>query len=173
MKKEIGFTLIELMITLALAAIVLSIAVPSFSTMIQNNRLISQTNQLVASLNHARSEAIGRGNTVTICSSSDQITCGGGWNTGWITFVDINANGAFDGASDTLLKVNQGLGGNNTLKGTGNTDSISYLSTGFTDLAASASFSLCDTRGNSYGHQVSLSTVGRLSSSTAPVSCTP
>jgi len=173
MKKEIGFTLVELMVTLSLAAIVISVAIPSFNTMIQNNRLISQTNQLVASLNHARSEAIGRGNTVTICSSSDQITCGGAWDTGWITFVDINANGAFDNATDTLLKVNQGTEGNNTLNGTANTGSISYLSTGFTNLAANASFSLCDTRGSSYGHQVSLSTVGRLSSSTAPVSCTP
>lgn len=174
MKKEIGFTLVELMITLALAAIVLSLAVPSFSTMIQNNKLVTQTNDFIASLNHARSEAINRGSTVTICSSSDQVACGGAWDTGWITFVDVDGNGSLDNGTDTLLKVNQGVEGSNTINGSANVaTAVSYLNTGFTNLAANSTFSICDTRGSTYGHQIAISTVGRLSSSASPVSCAP
>ncbi len=84
--KNSGFTLIELMITIALAAVLLSIAVPSFTDAIKRNRLTTQLNNSYIALKVARSEAVKLGSNVTVCSSTDQTTCNGdvNWHNGWV-----------------------------------------------------------------------------------------
>lgn len=77
MKKANGFTLIEMMITIAILAIILSIAVPSFVTFTRNNRVTSQTNELVSAFNYARSEATRRGARVSLSA------IGANFNGGW------------------------------------------------------------------------------------------
>ena len=89
-----GFTLIELMVTLAVAAIVLGIAVPSFNTQILNNRSIALGEDFATALNFVRSEAVKRGGRVSLCASNDGATCTGAWVEGFIAFVD-------DAATDT------------------------------------------------------------------------
>ena len=81
-----GFTLFELMVTLAVAALILSLGVPGFRNFIQNNRATTHTNDLVTALNLGRSEATRRGASVLLCSSSDGATCSGSndWSSGWI-----------------------------------------------------------------------------------------
>ncbi len=69
-KTKAGFTLVELMVTLAVAAILLSIAAPSFSDFIQNNRITSTTNNLIAHLQYARSEAVSKGQAVVLARTS-------------------------------------------------------------------------------------------------------
>jgi type IV fimbrial biogenesis protein FimT len=76
LKKSTGFTLIELIITMVILAIVTMAAIPSFSNMIQNNKRVADTNLLVSSINFARTEAIKRGVNVTF--STD-----GGLESGW------------------------------------------------------------------------------------------
>ncbi len=86
-----GFTLIELIMTIAIASIVITVGVPSFRQTIQVNHRASQINQLLHSLNVARSEAVTRGRPVSMCKSDDGSTCGGSgvkWEQGWITFLD-------------------------------------------------------------------------------------
>jgi type IV fimbrial biogenesis protein FimT len=85
-EKNGGFTLFELMITLAVAAVIVSFGVPAFSSFIQNNRATTHTNDLVTALNLARSEATRRGAAVMVCSSTDASTCNGDddWSTGWV-----------------------------------------------------------------------------------------
>ena len=66
MKKHNGFTLIELMITLAVAAILVTIGIPSFQYILQSNRIATQTNEMITGLNVARSEAVRRNQDVTV-----------------------------------------------------------------------------------------------------------
>jgi type IV fimbrial biogenesis protein FimT len=80
-----GFTLIEMMITIVVLAILLGIAVPSFRNASLSGQLRSAANDFIATANFARSEAIKRGTPVTMCVSADGSSCAaGGWEQGWI-----------------------------------------------------------------------------------------
>lgn len=81
-----GFTLIELMVTISVLAILLGIAVPSFKDVLLGSTLTSHANNLIAAINLARGEALKRNVSVTLCASSDGSTCAGsgGWEQGWI-----------------------------------------------------------------------------------------
>lgn len=81
-----GFTLYELMITLAVGAVIVSFGVPGFSSMVQNNRAVTHSNDLITALNLGRSEATRRGVAIQVCSSTNGATCSGStdWSTGWI-----------------------------------------------------------------------------------------
>ena len=69
--KNKGLTMLELMITLAVATILIASAAPSFRESIQNTRLVTQVNELQTALSLARSEAVKRNENVTVCASSD------------------------------------------------------------------------------------------------------
>jgi type IV fimbrial biogenesis protein FimT len=90
--RQKGFTLLELLFTIAVAAIIVSFGVPGFMNFIDNNRAVTHTNDLVTALNLARSEATRRRSTVTVCSSTDGATCGAGndWSTGWVVLTAGN-----------------------------------------------------------------------------------
>jgi len=130
--KKNGFTLIEMMVTVSIAAILISIAVPSFKTMFKNNRITAATNEFVAALILTRSEALKRNNNVSICTSTDQQTCTGGTDfaKGWIVFLDcdqdgvIDAGNTCDGKPEVIIKVHEGL---HKLTITSNTGSKTYL----------------------------------------------
>lgn len=142
-----GFTLIELIVTVALAAILLTVAVPGFRTMIQNNRATAYANQLVSALNLARSESVRRKVPVSVCASTDQAGCAAStnWATGWIVFTDTGTAGTVDG-TDTVLRVQEPLQGNPTLNG--DVQNIQYLSTGAVNAAANFTLALPDCQGN-------------------------
>lgn len=99
-----GFTLIELMVTIAVLAILLAIAFPSFTGIINGNRLSAASNEWLATLQIARMESVRRNTRVVICPSTDGSTCSG---TSWqraIAFVDVNRDGASDGGVETVLR---------------------------------------------------------------------
>ncbi len=85
-----GFTLIELMVTIALVAILMALAVPSFTTFQRNAELTSFSNNLIASVNAARSEGIKRGRNSMIVPAN-----GTDWGSGWIVFVDVDSPSTF------------------------------------------------------------------------------
>ena len=91
-----GFTLIELMVTLTVMAIALSLAAPSFANLLASNRISTQTNELVGALNLARSEAVRRGQPVTLLAGDVN------YSKGWTVFPDANGNGAAASATDEV-----------------------------------------------------------------------
>lgn len=96
-----GFTLFELMVTIAIAAILLGIAAPAFDGVMLSVKLTSYANNLVASTLLARSEAINRTAVVSLCVSSDGSSCGtGGWEQGWIVMCRSTNNTSCDPADN-------------------------------------------------------------------------
>ena len=159
-----GFTLIELMITLAVAAILLGLAAPSFTDLIKNNRMVTQLNQLNSSISLARSEAVKRGVTVTVCNSANQTTCSGTWdksNNGWIVFVDTNDDNDAADTGEEIVRVHAALSGNNKLS-FNNTGKISYKPSGIGNKAGT--FTLCDDRNPAinYAKALIVNSTGRL-----------
>ena len=133
MIKTRGFTLIELMITLAVVGIVLLTGLPSLNNMTDSNRLVSQINSLSGSLALARSEAIKSGKVVTICASSNTTSCNvTTWHSGWIVFTDLNKDTVFDGGTDTMIQIQGALNGGPSLKLTlsDNTGTYQFLPDG-------------------------------------------
>lgn len=127
-----GFTVIELMLAMAVAAIILAIGVPSFQTFMETNLLASSMNQFIASLAVTRSEAIKRNQRVLLCASDDGRDCAQtGYENGWIIFVDSNANGARNNTEE-IIRVNEPLAAGLTLRGNRGccAHKVSYLASG-------------------------------------------
>jgi len=109
-RDENGFTLIELIVTLVVAAIILTIAVPSMREVLQRTRLTTQANNLMADIALAKSQALGKG-VVVICSSSNGNVCdGAGWNSGRLIFADAPPNNfTYTAGVDRLIKYSDPL----------------------------------------------------------------
>ncbi len=114
--KAQGFTLLELMIALVIAAIIVVLATPSFKQTVTSSLITTQANNLVSTISYARSEAVKRRTNVAVCASTDQATCSGAndWTTGWIVFVDTNTNGTFDGG-EPIVRTQEAFKGNTTI----------------------------------------------------------
>ena len=113
MPGQRGFTLLELMLTLAIAAVVLVVGVPGMREFLWQSSLTTNINSLASSLNLARSEAVARGRTVSVCRSNNPTsatpsctTAAGSWTTGWVVFVnrDSDSPAAID-AGETVLQA--------------------------------------------------------------------
>lgn len=118
-----GFTVIELMLTIAVLAVVVTFAIPSFQAMVMNNRLSSQVNEITSLVSFARSEASKRPDArVTLCPSNDGASCSGGgaWEAGWIAMLDVDGDQTLDaGDGDRVLRVGEPLSGGNTFRVSG------------------------------------------------------
>ncbi|MDC0010368.1 GspH/FimT family pseudopilin [Porticoccaceae bacterium] len=99
LSQQIGFTLLEMLVTVSITAILLAVGVPSYVTFIDNNRVTSQANDLLYSFNMARSEAIKRGAEVRLVS-----VAGSDWSDGWNLVADTNNDSDFDDAADILMQ---------------------------------------------------------------------
>ncbi len=158
-----GFTLIELMFTVAILAILLGIGIPSLVTTVQNGRMVAAANNALATLHIARSEAVKQRANVVVCPSANPTAvppvCGGSMvGGGLIGFVDRNGNGQVDPNAnprldDTVVNTVEGLDPTVfTMNANGNY--IGIASTGFAQNVAAlggpsaTNLVLCDTRGN-------------------------
>ena len=153
MGEQEGVTLVEVMVSVAILAILAAIAVPSYRFVINSGQVSADMNALVGTLQLARAEAIKRGLAVAVCASNTSTNVGTNgkananppactgvntWQVGWFSFVDFNNNGSFDG-TDTLIAVQGPLASSNTLVADDGTSIVRFNREGFVSgLAASA-----------------------------------
>lgn len=165
-----GFTIVELMVTVAVAGILLAVAVPSFNQMAVNSRLTAQVNDVVAALNLARSEAIKRNTSVTFCrvSSETAVNCEtstGDW-THWVVTTGAG-NVVRRGAVNTAA-------GNLFMRSTLTADQVMFGPEGLartgTSLVANQTITVCASR-NRGGRQVTLGSGSRLSTAAVAGTC--
>ena len=131
-RRTHGFTLVEVVITMAVAAILLSLAVPSFRYVTNSNRIAGESNGLVGDLQFARAEAIKEGRTVTVCVSTDGNTCANTatWQSGWIVFSDPTNVGVHD-PSETVFRFQKSFSSTDTYVASNNVSTITFNRDGY------------------------------------------
>lgn len=113
MKKSSGFTIIELVVTLSVLAIIAAFAAPSFTGLMRSIRVDGDLSSVRNALTYARAEAVNAQEFVTVCTSDNPAAANASlacteevdWASGWIVFLDANDNQEFDAANDELLRV--------------------------------------------------------------------
>lgn len=156
-RRERGFTMIELMITITLVAVLASIAVPSMRTYVLNNRLNSVSQEFLRTLQTARSEATKRQLNVVVCTSGNPegvVPLCAGTPIGWIMFEDRDSNWVRT-STETLLETHTFDSSKMHMLADGS-KRVAYLATGFASPAGataliqtpSTAIVMCDYRGN-------------------------
>ena len=141
-----GFSLIEMLVVIAVLSILLAVSLPNFQNMIERSGTNSQAKLFLTTLNLARSEAIKRGGNVAICASTDGADCSeNSWGAGWIVFFDANGDatglkGSVD-AGDTLIRVFDSGGSANVTTFT--VDLFKYSTLGFSATNGTQTLLIC------------------------------
>lgn len=159
--RSLAFTLVELLIAIAILAILMGIAVPAYNEMTLGGKLRSQANDLVAGAVLARSEAIKRNSAVRMCVSADGASCAaGGWEQGWVVFHDADDDGALDTGEAVLLQHQAAASG---FKITGTVASVRFQGSGVG--ATQATLTVCRATPSVGGQErvVNITATGRTS----------
>jgi type IV fimbrial biogenesis protein FimT len=148
-----GFTLLELMVVLAIAGVLAAIAIPAMGDFMRNSRITAAANDVMAALHFTRSEAIKRRQPVTLCTSASAVTdanptcAASAILTGWIAFVDTNQSGQRD-AGEVVLLQHEAMDARITARASVNPFQVTYLLNGFALNPNAAQLVFCDERGN-------------------------
>jgi type IV fimbrial biogenesis protein FimT len=108
-RRQAGFGLVELIITIVIVAVLAALALPSYQNTIKNNRTVTEANDLLTALDTARTEAVTRSRFVSVCPSNPTATgcsADASWGTGWIVFADdYVGTGTFNAGTDSVLRA--------------------------------------------------------------------
>jgi type IV fimbrial biogenesis protein FimT len=173
-----GFTLIELIVTIAILGIMLTIAIPSFRSLIINNRIATQSNDFISDIAHARAEAVRRNARISICKSNTGTSCvaSANWQDGWVVWLDSNNDGVVN-TGETILRVHGPLASGITLVATGFNSGtyFQYLPSGVVGGVAggtpttAGTLTLCQS--GYYGRTINFNTTGRVNITTMTSLC--
>jgi type IV fimbrial biogenesis protein FimT len=172
--KTRGYSLLNLLTSLAVSAILLGIGLPSMASFITTNRISTHVTQFAGALAFARTEAITRNQSVIICKSKDQLKCSteSAWHEGWMIFVDDNQNHQYDDHELVLLR--DGLPHANLwidYKGFESHAYVVFRPIGAT--TSNGSFTLCDTTATGSARALIINRSGRIRASTSKADGTP
>ncbi len=144
-----GFTLLEMMVLVAMVGVITAIGLPSFKSMMVTSEVADTTNDLIVALKRARSEALKHGRDVRVCSSTDGINCSGvagNWGEGWLVFVDLDNDTQVDEADGELIWVKE-MDSNTQLTITPTVSSfdifVDFSYTGILSNGVSGGFNIC------------------------------
>lgn len=168
-----GYSLVELMVVLAILGIALAIAVPAVRDYFANARRLTVTNDLVGDLSYARMEAIRQGQLVTVCGSSDGSSCiadtDNVWSGGRLVFVDPNGNGIVD-AGEVVLRVERAAPSGFTLIASGFTNRVTFSASGLRARGSiDGSIRVCSA--GYFGRDISLGVSGRVDTNKTAAIC--
>ncbi|GIU09882.1 type IV pilus biogenesis protein FimU [Shewanella sp. c952] len=165
-----AFTLVELMVTLAIATILLAIAVPSFTDFYENSRSEAASSNIQQSLFMARSHAISYGATVTVCPRSGS-KCGTDWINGFDVFIDVEGTGSYDSTKDQVIRTIDAFNSNDFIKTS--LKSISFNSEGMiSGTAGNLQFIYCPAnKANANSKAIEVSVTGKIRKTTGNVNC--
>jgi prepilin-type N-terminal cleavage/methylation domain-containing protein len=170
-----GFSAIELMVVVSIAAIMITLAIPSFERTRRNAVLATAANDLSASLNYARAHAVKARRMVRVCPSTDGTNCSNGaWGSGWLMFVDDDANGL--PANTEVLRLGEPPDSRVALTVPANfTNWIQFHPTGAITGSGgnSGTFTLCSGDYHEYSRLVAISATGRVTTKKQPDLCSP
>ena len=164
-KRSAGFTLIELMVSVAVMAVLLIVVAPSLAGFVRSSKVRSAQSELVASLMLARSEAVKRGVTVGMAATTP--IAGNEFGAGWKVWVDDNGDHVVDPA-ETVVREYPGFAGTVVLSTVGNVSWVFFSPTGFA--SNSVNFKVCANSDTTKGYSVVLQMVG-LADVTEGVAC--
>jgi type IV fimbrial biogenesis protein FimT len=178
-----GFTLVELVVTVALVAVLATLAFPSYSAFVQQWRRDSATRELTSSLQLARSEAVRSSRPIVVCPSSDGETCANAteWRDGWLVFVDDgggtqeDANNRALDENERVLKVVDSRSGIDTIESSNEVTFLQFLPNGLlvTDATGTILTTLTVTPSGATSetdvNKIEISRVGRASVKTEPI----
>jgi type IV fimbrial biogenesis protein FimT len=171
MKRMSGITLIEMLVVMTIAAILIGIGAPSFRYVTNSNRMSGEINSLLGDMQFGRSEALKEGQTVTVCSSTDGVTCTkSSWDQGWIVYSDPSAaKSGSSGSTGTnpALRVQKAFLGTDTLTFDNTIQAITFNREGFANepmaiAAAAVTATLHDKTSNAVWSRCLVVTPGRI-----------
>jgi type IV fimbrial biogenesis protein FimT len=132
--RQSGFTLIELMVAIAVIAVMMGIALPSFQQSLRSNRVATSANEMLASLSLARTEAIRGLGRAGVCPSADGTTCAANtdWSGGWIVWREDRVGGGLVKSTVRYVQAK----GKMVISGPGDTDGITFNTQGRAEAGA-------------------------------------
>lgn len=162
--ENTGFTLVELMVTIAIAAILLTVGVPSLKSLYDAYRGSSEISRIQQTLAFAKNQAVSYGAPVTVCPFSASTSCGNDWSAGMQVIITSNASG-----SEVVkkLKVVDGFSSNDSITGA----DVEFRPDGLTNNTSQATFIYCPNGKSDDSHSVNVSVTGMIRYGTDNLSC--
>ncbi|QLI80760.1 GspH/FimT family pseudopilin [Chitinibacter fontanus] len=163
--RSSGFTLIEMMVVVALLGIIAGIAAPSLTMFAKNSALSGSSEELLNVFSYAKTEAIKRGSSISICNSAAPtaaspscVTGTPNWATGWLLFLDADGDGVYD-SGETLLQIGHAVKNVSSINVTNNAKFVRFRSVVLAG-SSDTTFTLCNS--GATARIVTIDKVGRI-----------